>query len=396
MSEAYRAQARTLWPDTDGTDTGGSVGTYRLAAVPHARAPRLLVPAAHPRAAAGALLRFSSALGPREVLARTGYAALLRAGLGRRLPGVVLTESPASVRSHLSEVLGEPVEISLGLGTARANRKPVLEVFDQRGRRLAFAKVGTTASTRAYVDAEAAALRRLAEVDLPAGLVVPRLLAHDVWQGCSVLVMTGLPSSPARGRHAVRVPAQEADGLARAFAEPASPLTETSWWRGLASLPPAPEPAVAHRYAAGLAALADLDEHVGDPAPRGGWHGDWTPWNQSRTRHGLALWDWERFETGVPVGFDRCHFAVNAAVRRGGPHPDVVVAALRTAGLDPACPIDRRLASAYLLTVAARYGRDAATATGEAAGVAARRSRLVLDALAALPAPVRPRAAAGR
>lgn len=374
VSEAYQAQARVLWPDAD---RGG--GSYRLAAVPNARSPRLLVPASSPRAAAAALLRFSSALGPRDVVARTGYAALLRAGLGRRLPAVDLPEGPSSLRTHLAAVLGEPVELSLGLGTARANRKPVLEVFDRRGRRLAFAKVGTTAPTRAHVDAEAAALRRLADVDLPADLLVPRLLAHDTWQDCSVLLMTGLPSAPPRGRDADRVPAHEAEALARAFAEPALPLGATPWWGSVAP-PVGGDPATTARQEAGRSALADLDDRLA-PLDRGAWHGDWTPWNQSRTRHGLALWDWERFETGVPVGLDRCHYAVNAAVRRDGPRAAVVLSGLRTAGLEPGSPADRRLAGAYLLTVAARYARDAATATGEAAAVVARRTDLVLDAL---------------
>lgn len=379
MSEAYQAQARVLWPDAEG---GGS---YRLAAVPNPRHPRLLVPAASPRAAAAALMRFSSALGPRDVAARTGYAALLRAGLGRRLPGVVAAEGPSSLRTHLASVLGEPVEVSLGLGTARANRKPVLEVFDRRGRRLAFAKVGTTAPTRGHVDAEAEALRRLAGADLPAGLLVPRLIAHDTWQGCSVLLMTGLPSAPSWRRDAGRVPAREADALARAFAEPALPLPSTPWWDTL-SPPTDGATATTARQRAALADLADLDERLDDPLDRGAWHGDWTPWNQSRTRHGLALWDWERFETGVPVGLDRCHYAVNAAVRRDGPRPEVVLAGLRTADLRTDSPADRRLAAAYLLTVAARYARDAATASDEAAVVVQRRADLVLGALEALPA----------
>ena len=38
----------------------------------------------------------------------------------------------------------------------------------------------------------------------------------------------------------------------------------------------------------------------------------------SRRRGRLQLWDWERFETGVPLGLDRCHYAVNAVTRRDG------------------------------------------------------------------------------
>ena len=391
MSEAYQAEADLLWPTVPAGRSGAS--TYRLAAVPNVRAPRLLVPADRPRAAAASLLRFSSALGPREVLARGGFAALLRLGLGRRLPGVTLPEGGGSVRDHLAGVLGEPVEVSLGLGTARANRKPVLEVFDRRGRRLGFAKVGTTPAARALVDAEAAALRRLATADLPHDLLVPTLLDHGHWRGCSVLVMTTVPSSARPDRDTARVPDRYAAALAAAFAQPAARLTGTTWWSGLTGTPAGAHPDLDAALADGLARLAALDAAIDEPAGLGAWHGDWTPWNQSRTRHGLALWDWERFGTGVPVGLDRCHFAVAARLRRQGVDPRSVVDGLRHAGLDPARPTDARLGSAYLLTAAARYLGDgagttaAAAATGAAADLVADRARVVLDALAGWTAP---------
>jgi hypothetical protein len=41
----------------------------------------------------------------------------------------------------------------------------------------------------------------------------------------------------------------------------------------------------------------------------GGWHGDWGRWNMAMGDGHLQLWDWERFDPEVPVGFDGLHFA---------------------------------------------------------------------------------------
>ena len=42
--------------------------------------------------------------------------------------------------------------------------------------------------------------------------------------------------------------------------------------------------------------------------PFGAWHGDFGPWNMSRSKAGLSIWDWERSASLVPLGFDVLHF----------------------------------------------------------------------------------------
>ena len=39
----------------------------------------------------------------------------------------------------------------------------------------------------------------------------------------------------------------------------------------------------------------------------GGWHGDWGRWNMGMGDGVLQLWDWERYDPEVPVGFDGLH-----------------------------------------------------------------------------------------
>jgi hypothetical protein len=62
-------------------------------------------------------------------------------------------------------------------------------------------------------------------------------------------------------------------------------------------------------------ALADLESVAGSTTQRfGSWHGDWTPWNMASTAQGLLVWDWERFTTPAPTGFDALHCWLQAEV----------------------------------------------------------------------------------
>ena len=47
----------------------------------------------------------------------------------------------------------------------------------------------------------------------------------------------------------------------------------------------------------------------------GGWHGDWTPWNNARfDPDRIVLWDWERSGQPAPLGFDAIHYRFQALV----------------------------------------------------------------------------------
>ncbi len=327
------------------------------------------------------MLRFSAALSVGDTVKRLGVSALLRTRAGAAFPDrITVAERAGSLRHHLGDVFGEPVDLSLGLGTARANRKPVLQVFDARGRSLAFVKIGDTEVTRDLVRAEAAALQRLGAADLPPVLEVPRLLHLGTWEGATVLAMTALDTSfRQRPSRQFEVPAAEMDQFAAAFAEPAAPLEESALWGSMsATLAGLRAPAVRERFGA---ALEVLRERTADrPLPLGGWHGDWTPWNMSRLRGRLQLWDWERFETGVPLGLDRCHYAVNAVTRRDGVDQATIRAGLELAGVrdEPGGP-DHLVGATYLAAITSRYLAGAESDRGEAI---ADRSREMLTALA--------------
>jgi hypothetical protein len=92
----------------------------------------------------------------------------------------------------------------------------------------------------------------------------------------------------------------------------------------------------------------------------GGWHGDWGRWNMGMGEGVLQLWDWERYDPEVPVGFDGLHFAAQsvrpgerAAQRQEDTFLRSVPNVLAELGVPPGLhDLTLRL---YLLETAARY-----------------------------------------
>ena len=93
----------------------------------------------------------------------------------------------------------------------------------------------------------------------------------------------------------------------------------------------------------------------------GAWHGDWSPWNMASTRSGLLVWDWERFATGVPLGFDALHYWLQTEVRPGGREPREVAAECAERAAELIGPLGgevaqpRLTATLYLAELATRY-----------------------------------------
>ena len=361
--DEYLDTTRSLWPSGPAPELrrsrSGGAGRVEMIVLPNRATPRLLVPAGSPRAAAGAMLRFSAALTPGDTAKRVAVAASLRLGARRLYPDrITVADDRESLGAHLaSTVFGHDVELSLGLGTARANRKPVLQAFDPRGRSVAFVKLGINDRSKADVGGEAAALRRLAEVGSLDGMEVPTLLHDGHWGETRVVVMSALNTSmwqrPSKDPHP---PTRAMQVLHDAFHEGRIPLVESPvWQRLLLAATAVTDPEAQSRLTSALERLADLAG--GRPLPIGAWHGDWTPWNMARRRRRVQLWDWERFETGVPHGLDVCHYGVNTITRRDGIKPSSVRTGLSSVGFTHASIDDERavVAGTYLATIASRY-----------------------------------------
>jgi hypothetical protein len=244
---------------------------------------------------------------PRRLVPRAGWHRLL--GRAVRVPA-----GDDTIEGHLGEVLGRPVRVAVRVRPAlRANRKPVLEAHCEGGLR-AFVKIGDSARAGELVRHEAATLRTLADAPLRV-VTPPAVLHHGRWRGMDVLVLGALPVRRAR-----------------------------------------PSPALL------TAAIREIGG-LGDWA----WHGDFSPWNIAPGPGGrLLVWDWERFATGVPPGFDALHHFFQRALRRA--RPGAGPAAAARACLARAAPTlepfgvparqARATALRYLLTLADRHADD--------------------------------------
>lgn len=386
--DALVQTVQRCWPDADEVrlvsrrdpEPPSGSDVLDFAVVPAAASARLLAPVGR-RAASAALARYSSALSTREVTQRLAVGAVTSLFGPVMLADRVRVFAPGAdhLGAVIEEVVGEPVQLSLGIGTARANRKPVLGAFDRRGRPVAFVKVGDSPVAATHVAAEAAALEELGRHDWTV-VVPPTLLGRRHWRGMDVVVMSALPARPWQGRDG-RWPIPDAamTELCQVFSEGSAALSSTPWW---------------HRLVGEVASLRDparrdlmsevlerVERGVGSvEVPVGAWHGDFTPWNMSRAGSRLLLWDWERFETGVPVGMDRLHYAVNTLARERSFGVGTVLEGLRRGAAGDG-PSDLAVAAAYLAALATRYLSGAQEQGGD---VIADRADLVLRILTEL------------
>lgn len=275
-------------------------GAEDFVVLPRPGSPRWLVPASH-----GVDAAVFSATSP----GRLSRAGLLhhahRTGLLRRLPLARLRVHPGGARSlydELSEVLGERVTAAIRIGSWPHARSLVARVLDARGAVVAFAKLGIDAHGRAAVESEHATLvhlreRRFEAVDYPTPIRAAR------WRDAQLLVLAPLIGT-AGPQH---MPVDEMRALAAVEGLTEHEIGDGAWYssvrRRLSEV----------RGSAVRARLGEAADHLlragaGVPVRHGSWHGDWTPWNMSRTDTRVLLWDWEHFAPGVPLGFDALHY----------------------------------------------------------------------------------------
>jgi hypothetical protein len=259
--------------------------------------------------------------------------------------------------------------VALHIGGPRANRKPVLQAITPAGEVTGFVKVSLNPLTAELVRAEAAALEFLGGVPL-SHLQPPRLLHHGRWQDHEVLVQEAFPPGrPASGQAELTGAMTELAGV-RGVSR--LPVTGSPYWQSLRSRLAALRPGVAGPL---LAVLGSLEPAAGAATLGfGSWHGDWTPWNMTMSRGRALVWDWERFETGVPVGYDAVHYRLQGDIVRGGADPAAAAAAvlaeaaaiLTPLGIEPGAA--GLVAALYLAELAARYARDGQAEAGARLG----------------------------
>ncbi len=305
----------TLW-SRPGVRPTATVKHFML---PSAKTPTLVVPTRPRRAAAAMLRSYKPSAGP---VMRTGLAVLAlgaRLGLTNALPRVeVPSEWPTTtdaasdpadldLLAYLSESLGLPLCAAVYTSPARANRKPILHLVTPEGDEVGYAKVGTNELTRELVRREADNLERLA-VLRSRRVLVPTVLYRGRWRDAEVLVQRAV-NPPRTGSiqtsdlHAAMYEVAGINGFETELIPDGDYVTRLR--RRVAALP-------SGRPAGRLAAVLDslLEDGTGQRLCIGAWHGDWTRWNMAAHGATLAVWDWERFEIGVPLGFDALHHRI--------------------------------------------------------------------------------------
>ncbi|GAB3908321.1 hypothetical protein GCM10027612_82540 [Microbispora bryophytorum subsp. camponoti] len=182
---------------------------------------------------------------PRRVVPRAWWHTTL----GRGLP---VSGGADTIETHLSDVLGRRMRVVVHVRPARrANRKPILEAYDESGL-AGFVKIGDSPRARRLVRYESEVLRMLAGQPLKV-VVPPDVLYHGRWRGLEVLMLSPLPVTSLRVGSR-RVPARLLTSAARE-----------------------------------IAAIRPYDEEAGSEERTGetaAWHGDFTPGTSPRVRTG--------------------------------------------------------------------------------------------------------------
>jgi hypothetical protein len=363
-----------LWPGAPAAEGAGRREpgvTQEILVLPNTASPRLLLPLRPGRVARAALTRHAVSRSGKDRLVRAVAGGVAQVGLGRLLSRDKLTVPiPSGVEQYLSGVLGTTVVVGVHLGPPRANRKPVLQVLDDAGRTLAYAKVGVGRLSDDLIRREGEALERLAGL-VGSKVRVPSLLHTGEWQERPIVVQSALPvweagtaDDPGARADAMRAVSQVAGTSVRALA--GSPFAV----RLQAAVDAVTDDAFAADLRRLTVALLDCDLEL----TFGSWHGDWSPGNTAYLDDHVLLWDWERFAGDVPLGMDAVHFALQEGItRRALGHEGAARDVLRRAPelLEPfGVPASAagRVAALTLVELGARYAGDGQAAAGARLG----------------------------
>jgi len=236
----------------------------------------------------------------------------LRLGVGRLLtPRIVsIEQADSGIVDAIEAGIGRSIgSFGVTLGPRRANRKPVLQLFDAAGDTVGFAKIAVDDFTSEMVARESTWIARAAASGDPA-LRVPEPLWVGDFDSRPISVIGASWALRRRPRETRPSPS-----LVRAIHRLSAPR-RTSVGDSSPALALRGGPCATARLAIELAS-----ERLAHPALIGAWHGDLTPWNLLSTRDGRVAIDWETAEDGHPLGADALHHEVAVAMQLHGQGP---------------------------------------------------------------------------
>jgi hypothetical protein len=344
---------QSLWPGGGQSDTAE---TFQV--LGHAEKAQVLLPTRPLKATSQSLIRYHGGMGFGTRVARRGAATLARLGIlgvlirDRRFIDLGSTNDPGSLRSIISNAVENgSFSVAISFGPPRANQKPIIRIMNPDGRTVAFAKIGWNELTKNLVDAEVEAVSSEA-VQALNSVVAPRVLFHGNWETNRVAVYQAVLGGPGR----VEPDANQFLAVAHCWPTSTQKLRTTSFFERLVADLTNIEGSNG-QVARGIVEL--LDATYGEKEfSLGGWHGDWTPWNNARlSQRRIVLWDWERAGGEAPLGFDSVHYRFQPSSLRGGRRPvaQLLNAAIRPGNSSLAGNDPEAIGRLYMATVAARH-----------------------------------------
>jgi hypothetical protein len=331
-------------------------------AFPSATRAQLFLPAGSRRVTSAAALHYRGLRQPTKNLGRGGLGAAAFAGLplsAARVGVWVRSDAPEAASGLPLTLLERELRrgrlyASFGV-RAGANRKATMQLLDETGTPVGYAKLGWSAVTDAFVRNEARTLREVG--GRPGPTRAPALLAEVANHGHPIIVTEPLPLAVrGAGRPGVAAPtSQELHALTPVVRHAAA--GETRHVQHLAERLDrlrADDVSQALRLLDRTRALTSVvldHDHVLPVTQR--WHGDLAPWNLARDNDGaLWAWDWENSEEDAVAGLDALHWAFS---KRRAPSGRCAVVDL------PGCLQDARPHLVAAGVPRARHGLVAAT-----------------------------------
>ncbi len=317
--------------------------------IPNRTAPRFLVPV---RAAAARRMVLShNGLRTTKVAATRRLAALAMGpmALVQRERTILRLSVPAGtgdaavddavITRHLLRRVPGAVATAVSLRDFHPRAKPTVQLLDERGTVVAFAKVASDPATGERVLTEAALLDQLGTgLDVEGSPIrLPRVLDVGRCGPFAYSVVEPLPDDARRvgddqDARVLRALAAFGDSLGP---RRQMPLAQTSLWADVMTRAAAGRAAAADRpdLVAGLDRLLATAQRL-DAAmlvPVGCYHGDWVPWNMGWSGSVLWAWDLEYGSPQGPQGLDALRWVFQTQHVTGGATFTDAVAAMTAA-----------------------------------------------------------------
>lgn len=235
-------------------------------------------------------------------IAKASARMLAKLGLQRSLRKVRIRLSDLSELSSFFDV--QELRFAFFTGTAGPHRKTAVQIMDDRGKILGYAKLSRNEFLQHYIRHEAGMLNYMADLDLKS-VDIPKVLTLQQNEKFTLMVTDSVKSSA----HIVSL---EINELHIRFLRELYRKTYVPG--GVAALYSLEDRLVMIDGVAGAIWLERMRKGIATVRPHickltlTFAHGDFTPWNTFIQDDRLYVFDWEYAQSEYPMGYDYVHF----------------------------------------------------------------------------------------